>query len=139
MRFLLPHNYKKIGAILMPACLLFWVLLQMGVFNQLIGELHYIKVILLIVSFFSFLTGLIFLTFSKEKIEDELVKQKRLNSFQFAAFLQLILMLVGFLSILIFGDPGEGGLMLFFLAAICIFWVSFIVRFNYSLHARIKE
>jgi uncharacterized membrane protein len=91
-----------------------------------------------IISFFSFLSGIYFVTFSKEKIEDEMVQRTRLESFQFAAIIQIIFMIAGFLLMLFAGDPGESGMMLFFIILVFLFWISFIGRFNYMLHVKLK-
>ena len=89
-----------------------------------------------VLGFFSFLAGLYFISFSKEKVEDEMVQKTRLDSFQFAAFLQIIVTIAGFLIMLYVGDPGEGGMMLFFIVLVFLFWLSFIGRFNYILHVK---
>ncbi|MCC7031163.1 MAG: hypothetical protein IT257_12725 [Chitinophagaceae bacterium] len=79
------------------------------------------------------------MTFSKEKVEDEMVARTRLDSFQLAALVQLISMIVGFLSMIIIKEPDEGGWLLFFIGTILLFWIFFIGRFNYILHIRIRE
>ncbi len=68
-----------------------------------------------------------------------MVQHTRLESFQFAALVQLISIILSFLSMLILGEPGEGGLMLFFIILIFLFWLSFIFRFNYTLHIKLKN
>ena len=82
--------------------------------------------------------GLILTAFSKEKIEDEMVQRTRLDSFQFAALTQIIFTISGFLFMLFAGDPGESGLMLFFIVLVFLFWLSFIGRFNFILHVKLK-
>ena len=99
---------------------------------------HIVNVTIAILSFFSFLSGIYFVTFSKEKIEDEMVQRTRLDSFQFAALIQIIVIILGFLAMLIFRDPGESGLLLFFIGILFLFWLSFIGRFNYILHVKFK-
>jgi len=81
--------------------------------------------------------GIYFVTFSKEKIEDEMVQRTRLDSFQFAAIIQILFIIVGFFLMMILEEPGQGGLMLFFISMIFLFWLSFICRFNYILHIKI--
>jgi hypothetical protein len=68
-----------------------------------------------------------------------MVQKTRLDSFQFAAFLQIIVTIAGFLFIMFAGDPGESGMMLFFIFLIFLFWLSFIGRFNYILHMKYKQ
>ena len=151
MKYLLPHRFKRVGAVIAPMGFLLWLFMQKGLFNQwfsfVFGEgegaigtspYHVANVVIAIISFFSFLGGIYFVTFSKEKVEDEMVQRTRLDSFQFAAFTQLVAIIIGFLSMFIIGEPREGGLMLFFISLIFLFWLSFIGRFNYVLHVEIK-
>lgn len=150
MKFLLPHRFKKIGAIIAPVGFTLWVCMQRGLVTSALsfffGErgtaqgspFHIVNVIVATISFFSFLAGIYFVTFSKEEVEDELVQRTRLDSFQFAALVQLVFIIIGFLTMIIFKEPNEGGLMLFFISVIFLFWLSFIGRFNYVLHVEIK-
>ena len=148
MKFLLPYRFKKIGIISAPLGFAFWLAMQLGyitkVLNFLFGEpatgssYHIVNVIVAIISFFSFLIGIYFVAFSKEKIEDEMVQRTRLDSFQFAALTQIIFTISGFLFMLYAGDPGESGLMLFFIVLVFLFWLSFIGRFNFILHVKLK-
>ena len=105
--------------------------------TQSISHYNIINVSIAILSFFAFLAGIYFVTFSKEKVEDEMVQRTRLDSFQFAALAQIIFIIISFLFMLLFKEPGEGGLMLFFITTILFFWVCFIARFNYILHVKI--
>jgi hypothetical protein len=152
MKFLLPHSYKKIGAVIAPTGFILWLCMQRGLITRALtfafGEnaggqtssaYHTVNVIIAIISFFSFLGGLYFISFSKEKIEDEMVERTRLESFQFAALVQLSFIIVFFLSLLFFNEPGDAGLTLFFLGSIILFWICFIGRFNYILHVKIRE
>lgn len=150
MKYLLPHRYKKIGAIIAPIGFALWNCMQFGFVTKvlifLFGEssvtqsntpYHIINVCVAIVCFFSFLAGIYLVTFSKEKVEDEMVQRTRLDSFQFAALAQIIFIIISFLFMFLFKEPGEAGLMLFFIATIFLFWLCFIGRFNYILHIKI--
>ena len=152
MKFLLPHRFKKIGALIAPLGLCLWLLMQLGyikslliyTFGQLNGSYewsvyHIVNIVAAVFGFLSFLAGLYFVSFSKEKVEDEMVQKTRLDSFQFAAFLQIIATIAGFVFILIAGDPAEGGMMFFFIVLLFLFWLSFIGRFNYILHVKYKQ
>jgi len=152
MKFLLPHRFKKIGAIIAPLGFFLWFCMQMGFVTQFLIFLfgksfneqrefsyHLVNVIIAILSFFSFLGGIYFVAFSKEKLEDEMVERTRLESFQFSALVQLISIIIGFLSMSVLGEPSESGLMLFFIVLIFLFWLCFICRFNYTLHIKIKN
>jgi hypothetical protein len=151
MKLLLPYRYKKIGAVIAPTGLGLWLAMQLGYITKaltifigkpenlsIVSAYHSIKVAVAIISFFSFLGGIYFVTFSREQVEDEMVQRTRLDSFQFAALVQIIVTIAGFVFMLLAGEPGEGGLMLFFIGLIFLFWLSFIGRFNYMLHIRLK-
>ena len=150
MKYLLPHRFKKIGAIIAPLGFAIWICMQFGYVTKvlifLFGEssptqnnssYHIVNVCVAILSFCSFLAGIYFVTFSKEKVEDEMVQRTRLDSFQFAALAQIIFIIISFLFMLLFKEPGEGGLMLFFITTIFLFWLCFIGRFNFVLHIKI--
>jgi hypothetical protein len=152
MKFLLPHRYKKIGAVIAPLGFCLWIAMQLGYiksfliyfFGRLDGSYewsayHIVNIAAAVLGFLSFLVGLYFVSFSKERVEDEMVQKTRLDSFQFAAFLQIIVTIAGFLFIMFAGDPGESGMMLFFIFLIFLFWLSFIGRFNYILHMKYKQ
>ena len=148
MTYLLPHRFKKIGTVIAPIGFALWIFMQLGMVTRALNffieetssnhfAFHIVNVCVAILSFFSFLVGIYFVTFSKEKIEDEMVQRTRLDSFQFAALTQIIFIIVGFFSIMILEEPSQGGLMLFFISMIFLFWISFICRFNYILNIKI--
>ena len=150
MKYLLPHRFKKIGAIIAPIGFTLWICMQFGYVTKvlifLFGEssaaqnnstYHIMNVCVAILSFFSFLAGMYFVTFSKENVEDEMVQRTRLDSFQFAALAQIIFIIISFLFMLLFKEPGEGELMLFLITTIFLFWLCFIGRFNFILHIKI--
>ena len=72
MNFLLPYKFKKIGSLLAPSGIAVWVCMQLGFITP--TPSHHVNVLLFIVSFFSFLGGLYFIAFSREKVEDPNVK-----------------------------------------------------------------
>jgi len=147
MKLLLPNRFKRFGIFMAPLAFCIWLAMQSGLtkeillyfFNEGDSTIQTINVIIAILSFFSFLAGIYFLAFSKEKVEDEMIQKTRLDSFQFAALVQIICLILGFVSILLYKEPGEGGLMIFFIALLFIFWGSFIGRFNYIIHIRLKQ
>lgn len=149
MQLLLPHRFKTIGAVIAPLGLTLWITMQLGYISNLLvycfGETadfpayHNVNVVVAIIAFFSFLAGIYFITFSKEKIEDEMVQRTRLDSFQFAAFIQIAAVVGGFLFMLFTGDPGESRMMFFFIVLVALFWISFIARFNYILHVKLRQ
>jgi uncharacterized membrane protein YgdD (TMEM256/DUF423 family) len=137
---LLPHRYKKIGLIIAPLGLFIWVAMQVGWITDFIRFIGFtnqkpINMIFAILGFFSFLLGTYAIAFSKEKIEDEMIKTIRLESFQFSAFLQIVILVVGFIGIgFMERPPKEAGLLLFFIGVILMFWIIYIIRFNYIVH-----
>jgi hypothetical protein len=150
MKLLLPHRFKKLGFILAPLGLLLWILMQKGFITSLLKSLtgteatinglpayfQVINSVVAILSFFGFLAGLYFIAFSKEPREDEMIQKTRMESFQFAALVQFLLFSAGFLFMLLAGEPGEGGMMLFFVGVTLSFWLCYIARFNYVLGRR---
>lgn len=137
---LLPHRFKRIGLIIAPTGFFLWIAMQIGWIldlSKLIGlsDPTPLNMTFAILGFFSFLFGTYALAFSKEKIEDEMIKNVRLESFQFAALLQIIFIIVGLIWIgFMENPPKDAGLMLFFIITIFIFWITYITRFNYIIH-----
>jgi len=150
LNYLFPHKYKRIGwIILIPAVLLglFTLitnyepyLLEFNVpaifAEKLFGENEYFKMInnnilneilgvLIIVS------GL-FVAFSKEKLEDELISKIRLESLVWAVFLNYAVLL---LAIIFIYDMPFFWVMIFNMFTILIF---FIIRFNWQIY-RLKN
>jgi Na+/proline symporter len=154
MKFLLPHQFKKVGIIMAPLGFCLWICMQLHITNQFYEAINLVNLkngdghssyvtantIIAIISFFSFLAGMYFLSFSKEKVEDEMIAKIRLSSFQFAALCQLLFFIFSFAYIAFSKkEPeGDGGLLLFFLSAIFLFWILFILRFNYVVHLQHK-
>jgi len=131
--FLLPNRFKKIGYLLFPIGLIIWISIHQGLFKTELN--HTIKVITLTLSFFSFLFGLYFISFSKEPIEDEYINSVRLKSFQISSITQMVFFLISFIIMFLFNiEPsGDGGLSIFLLSSILIFWLMYMVMFNYTL------
>ena len=142
---LLPNRMKKLGAFLAPIGLIVWLLMQFDVFYRLAenslndSQGFILNVTIAIVSFFSFLIGLYCLVFSKEKIEDALARDTRLSSFQFAAVIQFLYIILGFVCIVAIYEPESDGMMMFFISAILLFYLVYISRFNFLLHSKFKN
>lgn len=142
---LLPHRFKRVGLIIAPTGLFLWIAMQLGWITNIshslgISDPSPLNVSFAILGFFSFLFGTYAVAFSKEKIEDEMIKNVRLESIQFAALLQFVFLIIGFVSIgFMKNPPRDGGMMLFFITAIFIFWVFYIIRFNYLIHVRVYK
>lgn len=142
---LLPHRYKRIGLIIAPTGFFLWVVMQLGwiaEFAQFIGLSNPkpLNMGIAIIGFLSFLFGTYALTFSREKVEDEMIKNVRLESFQFAALLQIVFLIIGLVWMgFMKNPPNDGGLMLFFILALAVFWITYIGRFNYIVHIGIYK
>ena len=142
---LLPNRFKKIGLFIAPTGFFIWIAMQIGwvtEISQFIGLSNpkLLNMSFAILGFFSFLFGTYALAFSKEKIEDEMIKNIRLESFQFAALLQIVFLIIGLIWIgFMKSPPKDVGLMLFFIIAIFIFWIIYIIRFNYIVHVGIYK
>ena len=140
---LLPFRFKKLGAIIAPTGFILWLAMQVGwitKFSLLLGfsDPHIMNVTVAVIGFFSFLFGTYALTFSKEKREDEMIRKVRLESFQLAALIQMLFLILGLVIIGLMKNPPMGeGMMLFFIAAIFIYWITYIIRFNYIIHVGI--
>lgn len=145
MLFLLPHKFKMIGAIAAPLGLIIWGAAQRThdvanseVFGFVVSRP--ISLAIFIVPFFCFLLGSYALAFSKEKVEDEMIGRLRLESFQFAALFQIFVLVMGLVVVgFMNGPPKEGGMMAFFIAIIFLFWLSYIIRFNYMLYVGVAR
>ncbi len=136
-KLLLPHRYKKAGAWMAPLGFIAWAAIQQGALDSVLpAGGSWQLVALLALSFFSFLFGLYFLVFAKERNEDEYINNLRLKSFQTAAFIQLVFFILSFTYMALSGSepPGDAGLELFLLMAIFLFWVFYIMHFNYTMY-----
>jgi hypothetical protein len=139
-RFLLPYKFKYWGIFMFPLGFMAWTAGQLEYFHPFLKSVNFLFPgfqIILLISFFSFLLGLYFLVFSKEKKEDEFILKVRLESSQFAALLQLSFFICSFIYMAISRkEPGGReleGWMLFLLLSIFIFWLSYVIRFNFIL------
>lgn len=146
MHSLLPHSFKRAGWIIAPIGAVMWLLMQTGKIQAtLVWALgpgasspeyppyHAAEVTVAILGFFSFLIGLYFISFSKEAIEDEMIRAIRLNSLMFAALVQLISIIISFTLMMVLGEPDEGGMMLFLIVSLLLFWVAYIAKFHFTL------
>lgn len=141
-RLLLPNHYKRIGLYLVPAGFLVWCITQMGAFDAILKTsphgISWRLVAVLSISFFSFLFGLYFLAFSKEKNEDEYIGGLRLQSFQLSGMVQLALTILSFISIFVFADDPDRLFIALLTLVMLFFWVFYILHFNYTLYRNNK-
>ena len=130
---LLPNRFKKNGLVLLSLGLLVWILTQKELIFTELDKTN--KVITLTMSFFCFLFGLYFFTFSKEPIEDEYINSIRLKSFQISSLIQMVFFIFSFILMFLFkNEPnGDEGLSTFLLSSIILYWLVYIVSFIYNL------
>jgi hypothetical protein len=133
LSLLLPNRFKKIGMVLLSLGLFVWILTQKELIFTELDKTN--KVITLTMSFFCFLFGLYFFTFSKEPIEDEYINSIRLKSFQISSLIQMVFFIFSFILMFLFkNEPnGDEGLSTFLLSSIILYWLVYIVSFNYNL------
>ena len=94
MKYLHAHKYKRIGLFITPIGLGLWTSMQLGYIKIWLTKLtnyanlelnnssyHMLNVSAAIIGFFSCLVGLYLISFAKEKREDEMIHQTRLESF----------------------------------------------------------
>jgi hypothetical protein len=133
--FLLPHYFKKTGMIIFPIGFLVWLLVQLKVMIPYAPAA--IKTVLLTGSACTFVFGFFFAVFSKERIEDEFISQKRMETLFISALIQVILIITGFFAIGLGPWPQTiENQMFYFLGCIFVFYLSYIIRFNYVLYKR---
>lgn len=142
MRILLPHQFKIIGAVIAPLGLATWLATQLLYLDIFLGPWPAslpIRRLVLVFGTFAFLFGMYFTAFSKEKLEDEMVQRTRLDSFMFAALLQIVVVICFFVLAVVFGEPPKSVMELFAMGLFLLFWLTYIVRFNYTLHFQYRE
>jgi hypothetical protein len=156
-RFLLPNKFKKFGAVMAPVGFICWALAQLHVFDKLVkliipargtvdtpwelaASQFWFLVSFMATMFCSFLLGMLFLVFSRERIEDEYTEKVRLESYQFAALFQFILLFILIVLVIITTLTNKKSRLdiLVFQALpiflILLFWIIYFVRFNFILH-----
>jgi uncharacterized membrane protein YiaA len=140
---LMPHRFKKIGLLITPIGLFLWIAMQIGWISKIstsigLEEATPVNIFVAVLGLLSFLFGIYAISFSKEKIEDEMIKNLRLESFRIAALTQIFLITVGLITVGIMeSPPKDAGMLLFFITVIIIFWITYIIRFNYIVHFKI--
>ena len=152
MKYLHAHKFKQIGWVIAPAGIIAWTLMQRGYIEKWITSIVRLTEFELkastyqitntfvgITGFFACLIGLYLISFAKEKKEDEMINQTRLECVQFAALVQILLLISSFVVIFIIGEPDKEGFMLFFIGILLLFWVTYIARFNYIIYMKYQQ
>lgn len=139
----MPHRFKKIGLLITPIGFFLWIAMQMGWISKILTSIGLedntpVNIFVAVLGLLSFLFGIYAISFSKEKIEDEMIKNLRLESFRIAALIQIFLISLGLVIVGIMDrPPKDAGMLLFFITVIIIFWITYIIRFNYIVHFKI--
>jgi len=139
-RFLFPHKLKKIGVIIFliglgislistyfaPDVTKYFISRSNRDSSSLTPDL--IGILITDAKLITLIIGLVLISFSKEKIEDEQIAQVRLDSLQWAIYLNYILMLI---CVLAFNGFDFLAVMGYNILSPLIF---FIVRFRWKMH-----
>jgi len=146
--FLFPHRFKLLGWILfVPSSILGITFTLTGQISTLFSSRSF-QVLLPAdsesINFFArhfentvlgalFIIGALLVAFSKEKVEDEFIASLRLTSFQWAVFINYLLLLLCFLFVY--------GINFINVMTYTMFTVIvlFIIRFNYMLYVNQKS
>jgi len=149
INYLLPNYLKKIG----------WIILSLGLLGAFFisSEFEFFNTTVFAISNFSFLNqnsgyfqfiennifdelvsiclilGVLFITFSKEKIEDEFISKIRLESLVWAIYINYIILI--FLIIFIY-DMAFLKVLLYNMFTVLLF---FIIRFKWVLYQSKKQ
>ena len=150
-KLLLPNKFKLIGwCLLIPATILGLILIftnyyafplkvkVFAIFNEeILGDKQSFSFIETNITNtivgVLFIVGAMFVSFSKEKREDEFIAKLRLSSLLWSVWVNYILLLLGFLFI--YGAAFFSVMMYNMFTVLIIF----IVRFNYLLHKSSKS
>lgn len=137
-KLLLPHGFKKAGALMLPFGTALWIFTQKGWTTSwfpIIQTIEGFKNGMLILALCLFLFGWYGLTFSRERIEDEFVRDLRLKAFHAGALLQILFFFgIVLLSLSMGWVPGnDTEFLILFMIAVLLYWLTYIVYFNGSL------
>lgn len=130
-RFLFPYSFKFIGLVLFVLHIpfIFWK----GNLNLQGTGLFSGSHLFFIVTVVTMVTGLLFMAFSKERVEDEQIAQLRLDSLQWAVYFTYGLLVI---SLIFTFGPATKDLMRTTLWAPLMF---FIARFRWKMYLLNRE
>jgi len=143
--YLLPHNFKMIGLIMLfpflAACI--WILLGPGEADWVLVKVPALMTLDLKstsewfgmtatdpvneISMLGLLVSLVFIALSKEKDEDEMTAVVRMQSFVWSFWCTAILMLVAILFVY------DLAFMYFAFASLFVCFIMYICKFNYEM------
>ena len=126
--FLFPHSFRPIGWIVIVPTLLLGVLLLFGVLS-IDGIL---ETILVDTSIIGVALGAVFITCSRERIEDEMTSTIRLNALLTSLYTYVVVLVIWTLAV-------NGMNYLYVMAASLVMLpMIFVVRFRYEMHKYYK-
>lgn len=126
--FLFPHSFRPIGWIVIVPTLLLGVLLLFGVLS-IDGIL---ETILVDTSIIGVALGAVFITCSRERIEDEMTSTIRLNALLTSLYTYVVFLVIWTLAV-------NGMNYLYVMAASLVMLpMIFVVRFRYEMHKYYK-
>lgn len=121
--FLFPHAFRPIGWIVLLPTLLLGILMLSGV----LAINGIVETILIDTSIIGIALGSIFITCSRERIEDEMTNAIRLNALLTSLYTYIVLLIVWTLAV--------NGMAYFYVmaASLVMFPIMFVVRFKYEM------
>lgn len=126
--FLFPHSFRPVGWIVIVPTLLLGVLLLFGVLS--IGGI--LETILVDTSIIGVALGAVFITCSRERIEDEMTSTIRLNALLTSLYTYVVFLVIWTLAV-------NGMNYLYVMAASLVMLpMIFVVRFRYEMHKYYK-
>lgn len=121
--FLFPHAFRPIGWIVLLPTLLLGILMLSGV----LAINGIVETILIDTAIIGIALGSIFITCSRERIEDEMTNAIRLNALLTSLYTYIVLLIVWTLAV--------NGMAYFYVmaASLVMFPIMFVVRFKYEM------
>lgn len=121
--FLFPHAFRPIGWIVLLPTLLLGILMLSGV----LAINGIVETILIDTAIIGIAIGSIFITCSRERIEDEMTNAIRLNALLTSLYTYIVLLIVWTLAV--------NGMAYFYVmaASLVMFPIMFVVRFKYEM------
>ena len=127
--FLLPHTVRPIGWIVLVSTLTLGILLLCGTLNY---DVKY-ETFLNDTAIIGIALGSIFITCSRERIEDEMTSMIRLKALLTSLYTYVIMLIIGTLAI--------NGIPYLYVMMACLVMlpIIFVVQFEYEMHKYNKE
>lgn len=127
--FLLPHSIRPIGWIVLVSTLTLGILLLCGTLNY---DVKY-ETLLNDTAIIGIALGSIFITCSRERIEDKMTSMIRLKALLTSLYIYAVMLIIGTLAI--------NGILYLYVMMACLVMlpIIFVVLFKYEMHKYNKE